>query len=214
MNMFRLSKTIVLLLPVLFVGLLACKAEEEELDIDSILPLVNGTLTDNGNGTVSHILNGQGLTWLKCAQGQVWNASLNNCAGTGGGTTYGAVSLQFCSTLTGNYADCTTSDATTPTATSGPAFTSCDDLVFAGFSDWRMPGQSELVSLASGLNRTSFLLLFPQTPDDKSFWTRDGNSGQSNGSEAYSVNFATNTFGEFSTTQKDSVLYVRCIRNS
>ncbi|MCB1175635.1 MAG: DUF1566 domain-containing protein [Leptospiraceae bacterium] len=186
-----------------------CQSEgdSEEDTTAALLVLLQG-FVDNYNGTIT-----QGsVTWMKCAQGQVWNAGLNNCAGTGGGTTYGALSLQFCSVLTGNYADCTNSDTVTPTATSGPAYDSCNNLSFAGYSDWRLPSKAELETLVANLNRSAFLYAFPETPDDKLFWSGTGNADQSDGSEAYGVNFSESKFGETEIATKDSVKYVRCVR--
>lgn len=198
-----------LLLAALLASASACSSEpDEEADTSGLLVLLNN-FTDNFNGTITQ---NTGQTWMKCVQGQVWDAGLNTCAGTGGGTTYGALSMQFCSTLTGNYADCTSADATTPTATSGPAFTSCDSLSFATFTDWRLPLKVELEAFVSGLNRNSLLYVFPQTPDDKLAWSGVGNEGQSDGSEAYGVNFSESKFGETETVQKDAVHYVRCVR--
>ncbi len=182
---------------------------DEELSLLS-LATISGVLTDNNNGTIAQ---NTGLTWMKCVQGQVWNGGLNNCAGTGGGTVYGAVSLTFCAALTGNYADCTDANTVAPTATSGAAFDSCDQLSFAGFDDWRLPSQTELSGLLTTIQtRSNLLIWFPETPDDKFLWTGTGNPNESDGSEAYAYAVAENNFNTENTVRKDTVHYVRCVR--
>ena len=203
--------TTTLLAGMLALGGLHCSSESDEEEIELLtLSAISNIFTDNLNGTLTQ---NTGLVWMKCAQGQVWDAALNTCGGTGGGTTYGAVSLNFCSVLTGNYSDCTDANTLAPVATSGPAFDSCNNLVFAGASDWRVPTRSELGTMASSmLTRANLLVYFPQTPDDKNFWSSNGNENESDGSEAYSYNFAQNTFAQENIVQKDSVQYVRCVR--
>lgn len=186
---------------------------EDEGDPELLTLLLQSTgFTDNGDGTVGQTINGQAMTWMKCAVGQVWNSGFNNCTGVGGGTVYGATSLQFCDVLTGNFADCTTADAVSPVASSGPAFNACDTLSLAGFTDWRLPSQGELGALVSFQSRDGILLTFPETPDDKFFWTRNGNPNQDEGTEAFAYSFAEQSFGQEQIVLKESVQYVRCIR--
>ncbi|MEQ8351022.1 MAG: DUF1566 domain-containing protein [Leptospiraceae bacterium] len=164
-----------------------------------------GNFSDNGDGTVT-----QGnLIWMKCAQGQVWDSGVNACSGTGAGTTYGAVSLNYCETATLD-AGGTCTNAATLESDSGPAFTSCADLSFAGFTDWRLPTRYELDLVAEGFDRETFLYVFPQTPDDKYFWS--GSQVEDDTGTAYTVSFAKNTFGNLQSSSKSSVKYVRCVR--
>lgn len=188
-----------------------CQPDDEESDLLTLL-LQSSGLRDAGNGTVVQNISGTDYTWLKCAQGQAWNAALNDCGGTGGGTTFGAQSLAFCQVLTGNYGDCSSLDAVNPVATSGAAFNSCAGTTFAGLTGWRLPSKGELAALAALQTRASFLLVFPQTPDDKHFWSGSGNPDKADGSEAFTVSFAEGTMGTENTVAKDAVHYVRCIR--
>lgn len=200
-----------LLSAALFITLAACESQDEEETAELLtLGALSNIFVDNGNGTLTQ---NTGLIWMRCAQGQVWDSSLNTCGGTGGGTTFGAVSLNYCSVLTGNFADCTDGNAATPTATSGPAFDSCNTLSFAGADNWRLPTRTELSTMGTSLlTRANMLIFFPETPDDKSFWSGSANENESDGSEAYAINFAQNTYAQENILQKDTVHYVRCVR--
>ena len=165
---------------------------------------------DNGNGTVTD--SDTGRTWMKCAVGQV-HTSLGNCQGTGGGTTFGARSMAFCEFVDGNtITECVNFDPLYPIATSGPAFAACSAESAGGHTDWRLPTREELTLLAGGLDRATFIVTFPESPDDKYFWSGSG-KGSSDGTDAYGVSFAANTWGESYLYHKaNSNLYVRCVR--
>jgi len=167
-----------------------------------IASLVSSSLTDNMNGTISDSTSK--LMWMKCAIGQVYNSSLNNCAGAGGGTTYAAKSVSWCTIDSG----CVGINLQ---ATSGPAFDACAALTFGGHTNWRLPTKLELTGLTSGQTRDNYLIYFPQTPDDKSFWTAE--QDLKTAKSAYGVNFAQNTFGDALSYDKVyGQLYVRCVR--
>ena len=77
--------------------LTACPSKKKDnglLDEWGAATLFAVNLVDQANGTVRD--SGSGRIWMKCTHGQLWNASLNNCAGTGAYTTYGAASVAFC----------------------------------------------------------------------------------------------------------------------
>jgi hypothetical protein len=102
-----------------------------------------GTFTDNLNGTVNfsgasgnfggQTYTTQTLTFMKCLQGQTYDILNHICKEE-------PTLIQFCSTAN-NACDNGT------VATSGPAFNSCDSLVFAGKTDWRLPSKNELKTL-------------------------------------------------------------------
>ena len=82
----------------------------------------------------------------------------------------------------------------------------CENLTYAGFSDWRLPNKDELISLVN-YGRRSPASNFPGMPSNR-FWT---SSSRPNLPErAFDVSF---TDGEVSTYHKtDYSRYVRCVR--
>ncbi|MDH5654861.1 MAG: DUF1566 domain-containing protein [Spirochaetia bacterium] len=186
----------------------SCKEDEKDnglLDEWILNSLTSGSFADQNNGTV--LDSGSGRTWMKCTQGQLWNPSLNTCTGTGSATFYGAASMAFCDIA----GDLLCVDATLQ-ANSGPAYTSCANLVFAGFSDWRLPTKIELLTIVTSLpSRATLLTKFPETPDDKSFWAGDQNTDFP--ASGYGISFAEGTYAQVLGYDKNSAsLYVRCIR--
>jgi len=193
-----------------------CKNKEADSSLDwaSALLTTSG-FKDNKNGSVSDI--NTGLTWLKCTHGQAYNAPFNNCQGVGSGTVFNAASLRFCEAVVDySITECTTEDPINPIASSGPAFDACAEkgaANYAGYSDWRLPTSEEFTALASVFDRNSLLAIFPDTPDDKYFWTASAKGGHPTGDEAYALSFATSTFGNVTLFHKtNSFLYVRCVR--
>ncbi len=201
--MGMLGKNIALGIVLALVVGTSCKKDSDGSSLDwSAQLLASNSFTDMGNGSVQAI--STGLIWTKCSVGQVWNATLNNCTGTGSGTVYGAASKAFCSVDYEN--GCI--DNNTLVASSGPAFDSCAAL------GYRLPTLFELEAFANTVaDRATLLIVFPQTPDDKPFWSGSQNTTQTSGKEAKVVYFAENTFGQTDSFNKASgVAYVRCVR--
>ncbi len=204
-NRVLLSSILALLLSLMWVALPSCSSSSSssssETDTLMQLYLLQSRFTDNLNGTITEGT----LTWMKCAQGQAWASVLNNCQGTGAGTTYGATSMNWC-----QY-EGLCFDATTLSANAGPAYDSCNGLSYAGATDWRLPTRYELALLASNITYSGYIAFFPDTPDDKYFWS--GTVNTDNTKEAVIVGFGESSFGEvqFGTTNT-AVHYVRCVR--
>ena len=189
-----------------------CKGNDNDSTLDWTTSLLAGFgWVDNNDSTITD--SNTRFMWAKCSHGQAWNASLNNCAGTGSGTTNGAKSVQFCEAVSGSsLTECVNSDPLYPIAASGPAFNACVAERAGGHSDWRLPNSAELEGLAASKDRETFQFYFPQTPDDKPYWTGDGDPS-SEGDRAYGVNFAAANFGLRDTYDKAAVVhYVRCMR--
>ena len=87
-------------------------------DSDHNPSVIQPSYKDNGNGTVTD--NITGLMWKKCSEGQTNDAA---CSGT-------AATFPW-------------SGLPNPTA-----IEQCENLIFAGFSDWRLPNIKELMSIA------------------------------------------------------------------
>lgn len=173
--------------------------KESTLDSGTSLYLFS-TYRDNGNGTMT---DPNGLVWMRCAYGQVWDPNLYACTGTGSGTTFGAKSLALCTTA--GY--CT--DLVSLVANAGPAFLACDGLDFAGSTAWRLPTIYELSGLGTGNDRKTLLMVFPNTPDDKYFWSGSQDVNDTKLSRA--VSFAGTDFGaDYGRTQTEAN-YVKCV---
>ena len=199
-----------LLLSLLFLqGFNSCSSsDDDDTNIFLTAWLAETKFTNQGDGTVVDV---DGRMWTKCSYGQVWNSSLDDCTGdtTGGATTYGANSMYYC-----ELADLCT-DYSTGLANDGPAWDACDQLSFAGYTDWRLPTKYELALITDNVSYESFLSSFPETPDDKPFWSGSNNESSSGGTAAaWGVVFSESQFGnEVSRTKEQSNLYVRCVRD-
>ena len=184
---------------ILLAGCLDPKKKEKVLDAGAAATVLL-SYHDNGNGTVT---GPDGLLWMKCAYGQVWDAAWNACTGIGGGTTFGAKSVKFCEIASGCVGPSLTAD-------SGPAFDACNSMTAGGLTGWRLPTKYELGNIGKGMDRSTMLLIFPQTPDDKEFWS--ASQDEEDADLVRAMSFAGINFGQEFGRQKTDVKYVKCVR--
>ncbi len=215
MRMKLMEKTLLAVLISVIILSGNCKSSDTStLDWTQVL-LISAQYVDNNNGTITDINTGK--TFTKCAWGQVWSSVFNNCTGTGGGSVYGAKSEQYCDTLTVDahlYSACAGADALNPIAGSGPAVNACAAFSVSGIGGWRLPTKEELTTLTTAMDRNTLLFMFPQTPDDKYFWSSTSvqASDDETGVTAWSIGFSAAGYGNQAKITKTGVLYVRCIK--
>jgi hypothetical protein len=133
-----------------------------------------GTFTDQFNGTVrfdgvagtfgGNSYSAQTLFFMKCSQGQTWNSGTNNCSG--------GASYQYCNNNTNDCNGGVSSGILGTFLNDGfsTAFTTCDILVFAGISNWRVSTKNELKTLIQCINK-----VMPDDYPSENFWCKDGN---------------------------------------
>ena len=208
----RIAVMTSLALTLLMAGPMTCKSDSGDENLDYLTAaLMGGGFTDNFNGTITD--NSTSLTWAKCSVGQTYT-TLNDCAGTGGGTTWAANSYQFCeAVLDFSITECTNDLGTNPIANDGPAYDACAAFNINGISGWRLPTKEELMAVNALRTYSNWGLLFPQTPDDKYYWTASAEENSADGNQAYGVSFAENDYGQSDLFHKaNAQLYVRCVK--
>ena len=169
---------------------------------------------DNLDGTINDAK--QGLTWMKCAQGMSFDVENNECMDS-------HIAFQYCDSQTDACNGNQSSGLLNSSGNSG-VWKTCDELEFAGRSDWRVPDRFELaglvkcndgplgypvVSNCGSQNKTAptieldFFNKFPDT----TFWT---SSAVANAAYyGYAVSFNTSMVH---TRFKDDSWAVLCVR--
>ena len=84
----------------------------------------------------------------------------------------------------------------------------CEDSIYAGYSDWRLPNKNELASLVNYEKSGGPYSYFPNMPSNF-FWSSSTRSGYTD--YAWFVNFLG---GGVDSNGKSGTYYVRCVRNA
>jgi hypothetical protein len=170
-------------------------------------------MVDNNNGTITNA--DLDITWMKCAQGMAFDADSNTCLGN-------ETTFRYCSEI-GNSCNGGVDSGLLDGNGISQAWETCNDLVYAGSGNWRVPNKEELKSLVkctdgtmpadndycgSG-NYTSPAIdtsLFPDFPADW-FWTSA--SYADNSDAAWLVAFPNGSIYYYNKDISRSVVCVR-----
>lgn len=193
--------------------------KEDDSPIPALILLIAGTTPVIQGETIFFPLSG--LTWMRCSQGQTYDAASDSCSGF-------LVSPQYCTT-----SDNQCNGSLGGTLTSGPAFDSCSNFSISGRSlTWRVPTHAELKGLVFCSNGTDLANpkdnsktcsstgtefdvptirkdWFPGNPTSNpiEFWS--STSDPSDSTTAWRVNFTSGITS--TTTVKISSGYLRCV---
>ncbi len=193
--------------------LFATACDQSSSSSSSLESLLLSSLVSANTDTVVDPVTG--LEWKKCSQGQLYETTYKTCRGNATPNLddgiYGAVTLQYCSSLTN---DCNTvgypMTLTTPGGTStSEAYTSCANETTAGKTDWRVPTSLELQSILS-TSRNAMLTTYPDTVNGL-YWSNEASTSDFN--LATVISFRIFDFGESSSQSKTIRYYLRCVRN-
>jgi hypothetical protein len=136
---------------------------------------------DNADGTLTDTQSG--MTWMRCAVGQIWSGS--HCNGKPRALTWKSAQQA----------------ANDLNASGG----------YARHNDWRMPHIPELAMIVERqcANPRVNLALFPDTPATY-FWTATGRRGPGQEGQAYRLSFGPEGAGP---DRKDNLHYARLVRS-
>ncbi|MCP5513617.1 MAG: DUF1554 domain-containing protein [Leptospiraceae bacterium] len=196
-----------------------------------------GTFTDCNNGTIKfegtagtfggQTYTAQTLYFAKCTHGQTYNASANDCTGTGdAGNNYGATQVQYCNA---NANSCNGTDTGTLNGSgTSSAYTACNGLSLAGKA-WRVTTNNEFrltincsdtTILPSNMancpsNDPPDIPIFPPVEEAPYviplFTTVADNYWTSTSETADSARRVDPRSGSFGTWGKTNNFYVRCV---
>jgi hypothetical protein len=162
----------------------------------------NGTPTSNPPATTWHI---------QCVSGPVYSAPQLSIEGrvvrpAGSNLMFHRCEMSGGTILEDGSGGCTGAGAT---AAWQAALQQCNDLVYAGFDDWRLPNNRELQSLIdySTVSPATDLGAFPFVAS-AAYWTSTTNAG--NNAQARTATFLSG--GSNSGSFKSTTLNVRCVR--
>jgi len=173
------------------------------------LTLVTGFLNSRGFSSSAYgtvIDTSLQIEYKKCSQGQAYNSQFNKCDSKASLLSYCNPATNLCNTLTIPFL------LKSPDAgASSEAFISCHNDQTGGFSDWRVATATELLKLTAG-GRNFLNLHFPNTEFDF-YWSANALETDTTGKTARAISFSIDNFGEISQINKETRLFVRCVRN-
>lgn len=91
------------------------------------------------------------------------------------------------------------------------ALSYCENLDYAGYSDWRLPNKNELVSLVNHEKSSGSYSYFPDMPGNY-FWS--SSTYADSAIYAWRVNFDYTYGGVAKIEKAHDYYYVRCVRNA
>ncbi len=84
----------------------------------------------------------------------------------------------------------------------------CENLIFSGYSDWRLPNRNELLSMVDYSKYDSSINFNFKNKSSTSYWTSTIDNGGFGGN-FWVVNFY---YGELSSFYPSQAMHVRCVR--
>jgi len=211
------TKTILALLVVFVIGFTACD-KDDDTTTTTETPIVNNYLMVASGQTTTYDADGSVVSGL--VEGDaLWGQDANYLAGS-------EMSYQ-------DNKDETVTDLNTgliwqqvPSSedyTWQEAVDYCEDLVFAGYDDWRMPSCKELYSISNFgtgwpyLNTTYFTLASGEVTKDEQYWSSDyyvGVNVEGGSNSAFGVNHVTGHIKAYAANSGGPVggKYVRAVR--
>lgn len=200
-------------------------------------PATTVCIVQNGTGTASNNVTNilvtcpvgvkNGLLWMRCTHGQIWNTAAGDCTGTGSSSynIYGAQTVQYCSTGDNACNDANPAGENSQIygnlngSGSSGAWNACNNLNVGagtyGKTTWRVPRKSELAGLITGsTNPTIDTAMFANT-------IYGFNGGNYFSASTYNptttavwyVVFTTGNGAIAGDGYKTSSWYVRCVSN-
>ncbi len=189
------------------------------LDINFNYIITTGRFIDNMDGTI--LDPSQNLTWMKCSQGQTWSGvETNTCTGTLG-------TFQFCNELDNDCNGGINVEFLQEPIDNGvsSAYNTCNDLIFAGKNNWRVPTRDEITYIVYCSNGTPTPLSFgtecgagaTSPVVDQNIFPNTGGSyyWTSRSYLVYAANWITFSngwsSGTYSSNNKTNSYYIRCV---
>lgn len=200
-------------------------------------PATTVCIVQNGTGTAANNVTNilvtcpvgvkNGLLWMRCTHGQIWNTAAGDCTGTGSSSfnVYGAQTVQYCSTGDNACNDANPAGEGSNVygnlngSGSSSAWDACNNLNAGagtyGKTTWRVPRKSELAGLITGsTNPTIDTAMFANTIygfNGGNYFTASTYNPTT--TAVWYVIFSTGNGAVAGDGYKTSGWYVRCVSN-